>query len=368
MMIIIKRCFLTIAILLIASVSFAQLNGNFYYAQDGHIYFSLANTLRYPITFNAVVCNYQTNESRADRITILNGQQFIFGPNAGWVWMKGEVFTVTYSDGRTVVWTCPQTDPTVANNNQNNYGYNGGNYGGGNYNQGGGGNFSYFNNQSTPKSSQGNNNRGWAQPVKVSFTPQIGTYKFSDNDKMFYVYVKEKNGYKEVNINHSNPIPGLSRWGSFTLDKNGILSPRHSEGGGMFEDYNKYQFNFGPNMSYLVFNGKKYYKATKQQEDLHLNLGSAGIQAQAESRAGQSRPNSSSSKETHGTRMVKCKNPTCVDGYNKTPEYTRNPSVSYPPYTHSGGFECPYCRINGKHYHSRCSSCLTNKGLMQESY
>lgn len=352
----IRRGFLTLAMLLIAHVSFAQLNGAFNYAQDGHIYFYLTNTLRYPITVNVAVRNFQTNEARADRITILNGRQFVFGPNAGWGWMQGEVFIVTYDNGRSVSWTCPQTDPAMANNIQNNYGNTGGLYGGN------GGNY-------------GNTNPGWAKPVKVSYVPQEGDYSFNDGMRMFFVHVLPKNGYKEVNIQHSSTIPGQGGWGSFILDNRGILSPHHVDNmaSGLFEGYNKYQFDFGPNMSYLVFNGNKYYKATKLQEQVHNKNASEAMTRYIEARVGSSSSHSSSSsssssKEQHGTRMVKCKNPTCVNGYNRTPESTRNPSVSYPPYHHTGNYSCPYCDNSYQHYHSRCSSCLTSKGYVQESY
>ena len=42
---------------------------------------------------------------------------FTYGPNANWIWEKGERFAITYSNGQTVYWTCPETDPALGKNN-----------------------------------------------------------------------------------------------------------------------------------------------------------------------------------------------------------------------------------------------------------
>lgn len=124
-----NKCFkiiLTLGLFMVSLGTYAQLNGMFNYAQDGHIYFFLSNATRFPITVNVAVRNNQTSESRTDRITIRRNEQFVFGPNANWMWKQGEVFIVTYQNGQSVYWTCPQNDnsfitpeptPPVANNN-----------------------------------------------------------------------------------------------------------------------------------------------------------------------------------------------------------------------------------------------------------
>lgn len=104
------RFLLSLGLYLISLVSYAQLNGLFNYAQDGHIYFFLTNTSRYPMTVNVAVQNFQTNESKADVITIRGMEQLAFGPNINWFWLQGEIFIVTYMNGQSVYWTCPQND------------------------------------------------------------------------------------------------------------------------------------------------------------------------------------------------------------------------------------------------------------------
>ena len=52
------------------------------------------------------------------------GATFVYGPNANWVWEKGERFAVTYPNGQTVYWTCPETDPAVRNRSNPSFGSN----------------------------------------------------------------------------------------------------------------------------------------------------------------------------------------------------------------------------------------------------
>lgn len=95
---------------------FAQLQGSFSYAQDGHIYFCLVNSTPYSISVSWGVINYDKDEHRQDYGTMPPNSNFIYGPNESWVWERGEVFYVTYANGQTAKWTCPETDPALRNN------------------------------------------------------------------------------------------------------------------------------------------------------------------------------------------------------------------------------------------------------------
>lgn len=112
------RLMLVVSLTTISLTSLAQLKGQFNYGRDGHIYFNLTNHTNYqvPITFTAQ--NNRKRESKTDRITILPGNVFFFGPNFGWAWEQGEIMTVTYANGQSYSWTCPATDSAVQNNSQ----------------------------------------------------------------------------------------------------------------------------------------------------------------------------------------------------------------------------------------------------------
>ena len=98
---------------LVCLCSHGQLQGSYNYAQDGRIYFYLSNPTYYQIPVVWGVYNYDRNEQRQYQGVMRPGETFVYGPNANWVWMKGERFTVTYANGQSVYWTCPETDPVV---------------------------------------------------------------------------------------------------------------------------------------------------------------------------------------------------------------------------------------------------------------
>lgn len=99
----------------IASLSaFAQLAGTFNYGQDGHIYFNLINRTNRFVPITWAVNNAYTKEQRTGNIKIYPNYSFVFGLNENWAWQRGETFTIRYSNGQTVTWTCPETDPIIA--------------------------------------------------------------------------------------------------------------------------------------------------------------------------------------------------------------------------------------------------------------
>lgn len=109
---------------LVCLYSFGQLQGSFSYAQDGHIYFYLSNPTGYQISVTWGVFNYSKNERRLNQGVMPPGGTFIYGPNDSWVWEKGERFAVTYTNGQTVYWTCPETDPALRNRSNPSFGSN----------------------------------------------------------------------------------------------------------------------------------------------------------------------------------------------------------------------------------------------------
>lgn len=104
--------------------SFGQLRGSFSYAQDGHIYFYLSNPTSYQIPVAWGVYNFRKNEQRQNQGIMNPKGTFVYGPNVNWVWEKGERFAVTYSNGQTVYWTCPETDPALRNRSNPTFGSN----------------------------------------------------------------------------------------------------------------------------------------------------------------------------------------------------------------------------------------------------
>ena len=90
--------------------SYAQLTGGFNYAQDGHIYFYLNNPTPYQVPITWSVNNYNTNEHITNNGVMSPYSTFVYGPNANWYWVKGETFVITYQNGYSLKWECPQTD------------------------------------------------------------------------------------------------------------------------------------------------------------------------------------------------------------------------------------------------------------------
>ncbi len=107
-----RKAFIFLVLFACCQYSRAQLQGVFNYGQDGHIYFVLSNPTAYPIPVIWGVKNFETKESRQTPGVMPPFGTFYYGPNANWVWMKGEIFAVTYSNGQFQYWTCPETDPS----------------------------------------------------------------------------------------------------------------------------------------------------------------------------------------------------------------------------------------------------------------
>lgn len=111
-----KKILLLIFFCVISLTSFAQLQGSFKYAQDGHIYFYLQNPTYYPIQVIWGAFNFDKNQNRQSQGVMAPGGTFIFGPNCGWIWEEGECFGVTYTNGEIESWRCPATDPAARGN------------------------------------------------------------------------------------------------------------------------------------------------------------------------------------------------------------------------------------------------------------
>lgn len=86
----------------------AQLSGQFYTSQDGHIYFQATNVSG--CYFNAAIRAISNNRDNSETITV--GQGFLLGPTTPWrwYWKKGDRIYVTYPNGQSVYWECPSTD------------------------------------------------------------------------------------------------------------------------------------------------------------------------------------------------------------------------------------------------------------------
>ena len=95
--------------------AYGQLQGSFSYGQDGHIYFTLSNPTGYQIPVVWGVYNFDKQQQRQNQGVMNPYDTFVYGPNMNWVWEKGERFAVTYTNGKTNYWTCPETDPAVRN-------------------------------------------------------------------------------------------------------------------------------------------------------------------------------------------------------------------------------------------------------------
>lgn len=119
-----KKLLISSLLSLVCLCSFGQLQGSFSYAQDGHIYFYLSNPTGYQIPVVWGVYNFSKNEQRQNQGVMTPGDTFVYGPNANWVWEKGERFAITYSNGQTVYWTCPETDPALRNRSNPSFGSN----------------------------------------------------------------------------------------------------------------------------------------------------------------------------------------------------------------------------------------------------
>lgn len=102
--------------------SYGQLQGSFNYAQDGHIYFYLSNPTGYQIPVTWGVYNFRKNEQRVNQGVMTPYSTFTYGPNMNWIWEKDERFVVTYANGQTVYWTCPETDPILRNRSNISFG------------------------------------------------------------------------------------------------------------------------------------------------------------------------------------------------------------------------------------------------------
>lgn len=91
----------------------AQLSGQFYTAQDGHVYFQAQNVAGY----NFQVGITATSSDRTNSEIINVGQGFYLGPTTPWrwYWKKGDTITVTYPNGQSVYWVCPMTDQSYGN-------------------------------------------------------------------------------------------------------------------------------------------------------------------------------------------------------------------------------------------------------------
>lgn len=117
-----KKLIILLSICFVCLDAAAQLQGRFGYGNDGHVYFYLYNPTPYNIPIGYGPGNYETNESRSYVGVMPSQQIFAYGPNAGWVWKKGEVFLITYPNGQDETWTCPYDDPALSRRNNPSFG------------------------------------------------------------------------------------------------------------------------------------------------------------------------------------------------------------------------------------------------------
>ena len=108
-----KRFFISLLFIWLGFFAYGQLQGSFKVAKDGRLYFYLYNPTSYQIQVTWGVSNFSTNEKRIFSGVMTPYNTFIYGPNAGWTWMKDEVFMLIYPDGRSVHWKCPQNDSSI---------------------------------------------------------------------------------------------------------------------------------------------------------------------------------------------------------------------------------------------------------------
>lgn len=103
-----KRFILFAFFVFVSFSATAQLRGNFTMGRDGHIYFQATNVSGY--SFTATIEAISDDRTNSETITV--GQGFYLGPSTPWrwYWKKGDQIIVTYPNGNSVYWECPQTD------------------------------------------------------------------------------------------------------------------------------------------------------------------------------------------------------------------------------------------------------------------
>lgn len=333
-----KRILLTFFSALVWTVSFAQMTGQFNYGQDGHVYFYLTNNTRYNIPVSVFAHNARNNQSRSDRVTVMAGNTFYFGLNYNWAWERGETMTVTYANGQSNSWVCPQSDVV----HQQNYGY------------------------TNQQNYTNNGNSG----NRLNNIPSEGTtYHFGTSMSMYLVKVFQNNGRRKLSINYSIPAQ-TTIFGLFYLNSGGYLTPDNSAGitnagpynnaQGLFQ-LNRSKIDFGPNMSYLMIDGKRINKASNAEREQYYQYITWANQSHGEPIGGNSTnhgSNNNPSRPAQGgaSSSVGCSN--CIRGVDRNP-VSGQPSSSWIGHYNPKGYKCPYC-VNyntSMHWHDKCSKC-----------
>lgn len=108
-----KRLICSFIVAILSVSAFSQLNGSFSKDRNGNIYFQAVNVSGYYL--NATIVATSSDRRNAETITI--GEGFILGPTTPWkwYWKKGDRITVTYPNGQSVYWVCPETDKVYSN-------------------------------------------------------------------------------------------------------------------------------------------------------------------------------------------------------------------------------------------------------------
>lgn len=103
-----KRLICSFFIVFLSTSAFSQLSGSFSKDGNGNIYFQAINISGY--YFNATIVATSNDRQNSETITV--GEGFILGPTTPWrwYWKKGDRITVTYPNGHSVYWVCPETD------------------------------------------------------------------------------------------------------------------------------------------------------------------------------------------------------------------------------------------------------------------
>lgn len=334
-----KRFLITFFAFLVSFVSLAQLNGYFNYGQDGHVYFYLTNNTRFNVPVSVFAHNARNNQSRSDRVTILAGNTFFFGLNYNWAWEQGETMTVTYSNGQSYTWACPESDMVHRNNSMYN-------------------NQRYYNNNI-------NSN------AKLSNIPPEGTtYHFGHSMGMYLVKVFQYNGNRKLSINYSipaqTPVMGL-----FFVDNRGYITPDNNAGitnagpynnvQGLFQ-LNRSKIDFGPNMSYMTIDGKRVDKASDSERAQYYQyieyVNRSRGQSISENRSSQGAEKKQKNPSLGSSGYSTCSK--CGGRKYEVQDYKYAPSSTSgwnQPYHNNAGSSCYICGKATDHYHHPCSSC-----------
>lgn len=205
------------------------------------------------------------------------------------------------------------------------------------------------------------------------FPAQTNRYETNDRLKIITVDIKRYNNYQKAYVKVSDVLSSdYCEW-DFMICADGTLLEDPSEYRA-FKNSKNLNFTLKLNKGYrtVTYNGQTLNKVSQGTLQMHANALAENSKIQHEifmmNYNSQKSSDSKSDTQKHGVKWVKCSNPNCVEGFDRNRVSTPVPSSSYPPHPHPGGYNCRYCKYEGKHYHSRCPSCLPNPGRETQRY